>query len=92
MIFQEVVLFGSSEGNESSSLNKGLRLSRLHRTSRLARLARLGRLAKLAPFLHESATWKYIQGFRGVRMLGGSGKAWAMISSKEQRSNAVIDD
>lgn len=63
------VLFGSSEGNESSSLNKGLRLSRLHRTSRLARLARLGRLAKLAPFLHESATWKYIQGFRGVRMM-----------------------
>ncbi|CAL1173718.1 unnamed protein product [Cladocopium goreaui] len=33
------------------------------------RLARLGRLAKLAPFLHESTTWKYIQGFRGVRMM-----------------------
>lgn len=62
------VLFGSSDGSESS-LNKGLRLSRLHRTSRLARLARLGRLAKLAPFLHESTTWKYIQGFRGVRMM-----------------------
>ncbi|CAK8991985.1 unnamed protein product, partial [Durusdinium trenchii] len=30
-------------------------------SSQSSRLARLGRLAKLAPFLHESATWKYIQ-------------------------------
>ncbi|CAE7609375.1 unnamed protein product, partial [Symbiodinium sp. CCMP2456] len=61
------VLFSGGGEDSSSSLNKSLRLSRLHRTSRLARLARLGRLAKLAPFLHESATWKYIQAFRGVR-------------------------
>ncbi|CAE7443464.1 KCNH7 [Symbiodinium sp. CCMP2592] len=63
------VLFSGGGEDSSSSLNKSLRLSRLHRTSRLARLARLGRLAKLAPFLHESATWKYIQAFRGVRMM-----------------------
>lgn len=58
-----------SGGSGSSDMNKGLRLTRLHRTTRLARLVRLTRLAKFAPFLRESSLWKYIQTFRGIRML-----------------------
>eukprot|EP00930_Biecheleria_cincta_P057894 TRINITY_DN4375_c0_g1_i4.p1 TRINITY_DN4375_c0_g1~~TRINITY_DN4375_c0_g1_i4.p1 ORF type:complete len:771 (+),score=138.48 TRINITY_DN4375_c0_g1_i4:34-2346(+) len=58
-----------SGGAGASDMNKGLRLTRLHRTTRLARLVRLARLAKFAPFLRESTIWKYIQTFRGIRMM-----------------------